>query len=155
MNIIVSDFDVGGNSHSLWSNYAHSCDVLQNSDVLVFTVAVARTWIKGKQPVLTSLLRGTSPPPLLHSVWSGAFVYMKKNKTVLHFKFAAFQKLQCLWVWSCQTKEFTGRDDSSDKRVVRNFLSLETHHYWVYDHIRAVIHSVRIWPCVSPLECHT
>lgn len=40
----------------------------------------------------------------------------------------------CGWCLSCrvQTKEFTGRDDSSDGRAARNSCSAESHHYWAH-----------------------
>lgn len=70
-----------------------------NSDMPVFAATAMWIWIKGKQPVLTRnmLIReknSTTPP---HSVWSGALIKQKK-RTFLHFKFAAFQKLHCLWL---------------------------------------------------------
>lgn len=75
-----------------------------------------------------------SPPPHTQCVVWGINQTKKKEGTFLHFKFAAFSKAPLSvghtvyrgW----QTKDCTGRDDSIDKRVVRNLLSLETHHYW-------------------------
>ena len=88
------------------------------------------------------------PPPHTQCVVWGINQTTKKKKkkkkkkgTFLHFKFAAFSKPPLSaghavyrgW----QTKDCTGRDDSSDERVVRNLLSLETHHYWECENIGA------------------
>lgn len=86
----------------------------------------------------------TAPPPHTQCVVWGINQTTKKKKE--HFYISNllhFQKIHCLWAMprtgAGRQKDCTGRDDSSDKRVVRNLLSLETHHYWEYENIRAML----------------
>lgn len=134
----------------------HSCLVMccDDSDMSVFTDTATWIWMKGKQPVLTwnMLIKekhSTAPP---HSVWSRALIKHTKKEhfyisNLLHFKSPTVCGLCLAQGW--QTKDCTGRDDSSDNRVVRNSLSLETHHYWEYESIRAMLQPIKMWPWVS------
>lgn len=104
-------------------------------------------------------LLGKKIPPLPHAV-CGRWHWSKKKKKKEHFYISNLLLLKSSTVcglcplWGWQTKDCTGRDDSSDKRVVRNFLSSETDNYLGYDHIRAMLQPVQMWPWASSASCY-
>lgn len=124
----------------------------------VFTDAVTWICMKGKQPVSTwnMLIKAQKfhRSPTQCVVW-GINQTKKKREhfyisNLLPFKSSTVCGLCLVQGW--QTKDCTGRDDSSDKRVVRNPLGSETHHYWEYESIRAALQPIKIWPWVSASE---
>lgn len=127
-----------------------------NSNMPVFTATATWIWIKGLfGPGVCLLVENIHHS---HTVcgWGGIYQTTKKRRTFLHSKFALFQKAHC---W--RVMPYKGLTDKGLHKArwlkwqtggLEFFSAWRTHHYRVHDHIRAMIHAVKMWPWVSLVE---